>query len=193
MKTLYEDEMRVINENLIPEDTEEDEDVSFVVASTGAQLDLDNALPHLYHFCATLPAQAFTYLRPDFICSEAGHDLVRALVILPLSVDEGVRTAWSKKAWRSEKNAMKDAAFRAYVALYNAGLVNQNLLPLLRHDTAADDLTRSAADTRASIVCVREQLDPWIEVALANDQSTYCASVVAYEDFKITMHLPGMT
>jgi len=38
----------------------------------------------------------------------------------------------------SEKNAEKDAAFEAYVSLYNAGLINYNLLPLLKHNTSAE-------------------------------------------------------
>lgn len=167
MKARYEDEMRTLQEVLRIEDAEEHDRRQFRVESTGALLDMDNAVQHLYHFCTTLPANEYVDLQPEFICSETGPSLVSARVILPLSVNEGVRTAQSRKSWMSEKNAIRDCAFEAYVALYRAGLVNENLLPLLKHDAVLDGLTSSAVETRASIVVVHEQLDPWVEVAKA--------------------------
>lgn len=52
-------------------------------------------------------------MMPDFICSEVGVCLIMAKVILPLSVNETIRTAASRKSWLSEKNAIKDCAFEA--------------------------------------------------------------------------------
>lgn len=52
-------------------------------------------------------------LRPEFICTEVGG-LVRATVILPLSVNADVRVASSQTSWSSEKNAIKDVAFESY-------------------------------------------------------------------------------
>jgi superfamily II DNA helicase RecQ len=151
MKKLYEDEMRALSEVLIREDAEEDGGREFRVESTGALLDLDSVVAHLYHFCATLPAKEYADLRPDFLCSDTGFGLVRCQVILPLSVNENVRKHESRTSWMSEKNAIKDAAFEAYVALYRAGLVNDNLLPLLRHDAVVDEMLRSELEKRAAI------------------------------------------
>jgi hypothetical protein len=173
MRKLYEDEMRILQEILVREDAEEHENRTFKVESTGALLDIDNAMAHLYHFCATLPPSEYVDLRPDFICSENRNGLCRATVILPLSVPEEVRTIESTKSWMSEKNAMKDAAFEAYLALYRAGLINENLLPLLRHDVVTDELTSSMVEKRAAIVNVREQLNPWIETAGAWEMSEH--------------------
>jgi dsRNA-specific ribonuclease/ERCC4-related helicase len=167
MKKLYEDEMRALNEVLVLEDAEQHDGREFRIDSTGALLDLDNAMSHLYHFCATLPAKKYVDLRPDFICSSAGPSFVQCRVVLPLSVNEELRRHQSRTSWLSEKNAMKDAAFEAYLALYRAGLVNDNLLPLLRHDGVADDQSRSEAEKRAAIMNVEEQMNPWIEVAKA--------------------------
>jgi hypothetical protein len=166
MRKIYEDEMRVLQEILLLEDTEEPGNRIFEVPSTGALVDFDNVVAHLYHFCATLPKKEYADLRPEFICDESGG-LVRARVILPLSVNEKVRTAESQGSWLSEKNAIKDAAFVAYVALYHAGLISDNLLPLLRHDQVTDELTSSTAEKRTSIVSVRNQMNPWNEVARA--------------------------
>jgi hypothetical protein len=166
MRKIYEDEMRVLQEVLLLEDSEEHCTGPFEVPTSGALLDCDNVIAHLYHFCATLPKKEYVDLRPEFICEESGGP-VRAKVILPLCVDEGVRTAESERSWLSEKNAIKDASFVAYVALYHAGLINDNLLPLLRHDPLTDELTSSAVEKRASIVSVREQLNPWNEMARA--------------------------
>jgi hypothetical protein len=52
-----------------------------------------------------------------------------ALVTLPSFVHTSVRSARSSRAWSTEVTAVKDAAFEAYVALYNAKLVNDNMLP----------------------------------------------------------------
>jgi dsRNA-specific ribonuclease len=190
---MYEDEMRILQEILVREDEEIPIEMTFRVESTGALLDLDNAIPHLYHFCATLPVKE--YVEPEFICSEVNSTFIRAKVILPLSVDEAVRTSESQKQWKSEKNAIKDAAFQAYLALYRARLVNDNLLPLLRHDSIADKLTESAVETRASIVTVKEQLNPWIDIAKAwkvvdDTNSGVHSSIITIDSLDTLIHLP---
>lgn len=168
MKAIYEDEMRQLQEVLQIEDSEGHDFRHFLVPSTGARLDLDNAIKHLYHFCATLPAREYVDMRPDFICYNSGtfqKPSISAKVILPLSVNEAVRIAASHRTtWLSEKNAIKDAAYEAYLALYRAGLVNDNLLPLLRHDPLLEELTNSVIESRPSLVAVSEQLDIWSTV-----------------------------
>ncbi|KAE9375393.1 P-loop containing nucleoside triphosphate hydrolase protein [Stipitochalara longipes BDJ] len=170
MRKIYEDEMRVLEEVLLREDAEEAANGTFEIPDTGALLDFDNAVAHLYHFCSTLPSKEYVDLRPEFICFEEGG-FVGATVMLPLSVDQEVRTAKSKQLWMSEKNAIKDAAFEAYVALHHAGLVNDNLLPLLRHDSITNELPLSATEKQASILNVREQLSPWYHIARAWEKS----------------------
>jgi hypothetical protein len=103
------------------------------IESTDALLTLDNAQAHLYHFCAVSTLQASNYvdLRPEFTAEEGGLRAWTATVTLPSFVHQDVRTASSSRAWASESTAIKDAAFEAYVALHNAGLVNDNLLPLI--------------------------------------------------------------
>ena len=191
MKAFYEEEMRMLQEVLQLEDSEEHDHRKFRVESTGALLDLDNAVQHLYHFCSTLPAKEYVDLTPEFICSEAGPTHVKARVILPLSVNDAVRTAESRSAWMSEKNAIKDCAFEAYIALYKAGLVNQHLLPLLRQDSLLNELTSSAVETRASIMVVHKQLNPWTDIAKAwkspHDIHQY---IIQFGDLKVRSYLP---
>jgi dsRNA-specific ribonuclease len=161
MRQMYADDQRVLQELAILEDEEYHDGRFFLVESTGALLNLDNAVSHLYHFCATLPAKAYVDLRPDFICTEVDANRQRARVILPLSVDAAVRFASSKDTWTSEKNAIKDAAFEAYLGLYRAGLVNDNLLPLLRHGIDVTELTSTRIEKQASLLEVNEQMVPW--------------------------------
>lgn len=73
-------------------------------------------------------------------------------------MDASVRTAYSSSERTSEKLARKDAAFVAYIALYQAKLVNDNLLPL-RFDEV--DEARSTVEKRPSLVAVPAQLDIW--------------------------------
>lgn len=193
MKQLYEDEMRALNEVLAFEDGEEHDGRQFRVESTGAMIDLDNAVAHLYHFCATLPAKAYVDLRPEFICTstDASSGLVRCRVILPLSVNEKVRKHESRTLWMSEKNATKDAAFEAYIALYRAGLVNDNLLPLLRHDAAVDELERSEVEKQAALMDVNEQLNPWVDIAKSWQVSKDIRkAIVTLGDLKFGVYLP---
>jgi dsRNA-specific ribonuclease len=166
MRAIYEDEMRELQELLVQEDSEEGDGRVFQVTRTKALLDLENSVPYLYHFCSTLPVTEYVDTRPEFICTKEGG-LIRAKVILPPSVNEVVRVAESRKAWQSEKNAIRDASFEAYVALYNAGLVNGNLLPLLEHDEIVDDLMTSYVESRAALMTVDEQINPWVEIARA--------------------------
>ena len=116
MRRIYEDEMRKLAEALVEEDSEEvGDDTAFEVQDTGALLDFDNAVAHLYHFCSTLPSKEYVDLRPEFICFEEAK-LIGATVTLPLSVPQEVRLAKSKSLWKSEKNTIKDSAFQAYVS-----------------------------------------------------------------------------
>jgi dsRNA-specific ribonuclease len=66
----------------------------------------------------------------------------------------------------SERNAKKDAAFQAYVALYKAGLVNDNLMPLLKDELFEEELPMGV-EKRPSMVEASAQINPWIEVASA--------------------------
>ncbi|KAK5013798.1 Dicer-like protein 2, partial [Cryomyces antarcticus] len=59
--------------------------------------------------------------------------------------------------------ARKDAAFQAFVALHRAGLVNDNLLPLLRQQE--DIPAMNPKDGGPTRVSVAERVDPWILVA----------------------------
>lgn len=58
--------------------------------------------------------------------------------------------------------ARKDAAFQAYVALYNAGLLNDHLLPLFSGDQliATEDM-----DDLYSVVEIQQRYNPWYDVA----------------------------
>jgi len=159
------DDSRELDQLIAAEEAEQHIHRTYRIPTSGALLDLDNAISHLYHFCSTLPAKEFVDLRPEFIC-ERENNLITAKVILPLSVTESVRTARSLTAWKSEKNATKDAAFEAYVALHKAGLVGDNLLPLMRHDGEAEHLLSSTMEKRISILEVREVFDPWSAISM---------------------------
>lgn len=165
MKKAYLDDLRQAK---LAEETEMEEEEGsrcFEVETTGARLTLDDALPHLNHFCALLGSGPYVDPRPQFkfVWSET-EDVVTAEVTLPISVDPTVRRARSLKSWRTEKMAKKDVAFEAYKALYVAGLVNDNLLPVRQE---AEDMAAEfqVPDHTPSLVPTLPTLDPWLAVA----------------------------
>ncbi|KAB8290244.1 hypothetical protein EYC80_011111 [Monilinia laxa] len=198
MRKIYEDDMRDLQHIFEIEAADEKlEDGRFLlIESTGARLDLDNAVPHLHHFCAVLTVKEFVDSRPDFVySSDLGSKYVQARVFLPLSVPETLRVHKSRGSWLSEKGAAKDAAFEAYVALYKGGLVNDNLLPLMVHNEVIDELTSKPVDTRASLLQVKERLDPWLEITRAweeaeNNPNIVRTSIMSFDDLEIELCLP---
>lgn len=142
------------------EELDEGIDLHFRVPISGARLDHGNAKQHLEHFCRSVSSRQYTDNRPFYMITHVGKnlDLVSAEVILPAA--HKLRRFQSSRPWKSEKNAKKDAAFQACMALYNTGLLNKHLLPL---ETDED----FNVETRASIVGVQSLVEPWVEIANA--------------------------
>jgi hypothetical protein len=82
------------------------------------------------------------------------------VVLLPSFVAPSLRRAESRRTWKSEKNATKDAAFQAYKALHLAGWLTDNLLPLRSQGV-------QGVETREAIVQVDQLLWPWQSIAKA--------------------------
>jgi dsRNA-specific ribonuclease len=156
-----------------------------VLTIDSARLTLDDALPHLYHFCNLLGSGPFVDTRPQFKFTINPSNLVTAKVILPISIDPAVRTASSLESWRTERLASKDAAFEAYKALYHAGLINQNLLPV-RDETDEQAAEFQIPDNMPSIVPTSPTFDPWPNVARAQQENPQ-----AYERTMLEITAPG--
>lgn len=161
MKKLFEDEQREIQKLKMMEESESPSAICYTHPSTGARLDFDNAKAHLEHFCRLLSPAEFVDSRPDYIIhKDLGFDALTATVLLPPFIPVNPRQYNSVSVWRSEKNATKDAAFQAYMALNDAGLLNENLLPF-----KADEIP--GIDTRVPEVAVEPTMKPWHHIAPA--------------------------
>jgi dsRNA-specific ribonuclease len=87
-----------------------------------------------------------------------------ANVILPISISPSLRFAQSERSWKTERMAKNDAAFQAYKALYQAGLVNNNMLP--DRQQGDDNPTDSQIpDYTSSLIEFSPTFDPWVVVA----------------------------
>ncbi|KAK0710286.1 hypothetical protein B0T26DRAFT_623466, partial [Lasiosphaeria miniovina] len=141
----------------------ETSDREFIEPTTGAILDMENAKGRLQRFCAVAGSRRYSDNQPFYVYEELANQpppasdgeipLMRAKVVLPASIPYSLRITWSKQAWRSEQNASKDAAFEAYMRLYDAKLVNENLLPLTHEELGVQD--------ESSMIDIREQFNPW--------------------------------
>lgn len=108
-----------------------------------------------------------------------GKPLVQGTVTLPTCVHPAVRRNHGKRWWRTEDAATKEAAFEAYKALYEFGLLTDNLLPL----TKKPELGGGGADSRIhslpSTIDVAEQYDPWVDWAYSWSSPTVHQSHIA--------------
>lgn len=142
MKQWYEDDLRELQTLREIEESEVPDYPELRVESTGARLTINDAKSHLDHFCATLSSRKFVDSSPDYIIEKVVDELapagtpnlIKATVLLPVSLPPKVRQATSSRAWLSERNACKDAAFQAYQALREAKLIDENLLPFKDND-----------------------------------------------------------
>ncbi|KAH7040109.1 uncharacterized protein B0I36DRAFT_259264 [Microdochium trichocladiopsis] len=163
MKKRYQDDVKHVKEL---EDVEMPEVPPFRVPTTRAVLDFDQAISHLQHICthlSTRPDAASTpyYLIHRTESSMSRQSQITATVVLPASLPDQLRRFKSENSWYAEKNAKKDAAFVAFKALYEAGLVDDNLMPLRAR------LDASMPEVRPGMTDAKECFNPWVEIAHA--------------------------
>ncbi|KAI1083944.1 hypothetical protein F5B20DRAFT_526111 [Whalleya microplaca] len=164
MKKQYQDDMREVNELWELEESEQPDIEPLYIPATGAKLDFNQAKSHLEHFCRIIAYRKYVEAQPYYVfkqtqVSREGLPQIRATVVLPMSLPPNLRRIEGSGSWYSEKNASKDAAFQAYVALYKAELVNDNLMPL------RDELEEEGVESRDAIAEVNERWNPWTGMA----------------------------
>ncbi|KAK0948551.1 Dicer-like protein 2 [Friedmanniomyces endolithicus] len=133
------------------------------IASTGAMVTFDDVKAHLSHFCSVSTLQVSNYVdtRPDYVAQQSARGWT-AIVTLPSFLHEEIRTASSAEVWHSEAAAIKDAAFEAHVALHKAGLLSDNLLPLIAEPSPEEG--EQHAD-QPSLVEVADRTSSWFSLA----------------------------
>ncbi|KAI5292672.1 Dicer-like protein 2, partial [Ascosphaera acerosa] len=169
MKQAYADELRLVS-SMQQQEEEEEEGYGSIASATGAVLSLENARPRLEHFCATL-GYAYTDTRPDFVLDRStphphpgGERALRsATVFLPAVLPPELRTIAGCKAWKTQRMAIRDAAFQACKALWTNGLLNDRFLPTHKH--FFDSLT--PIERRQATADVPYCPSPWMRVAAA--------------------------
>jgi hypothetical protein len=82
----------------------------FGVTSTGALIDMDSPKSHLECFCSRLSSHTYSQMRPEYIIREESKEddrddppLLRATVILPVTLDPILRVHESRSLWRSKR------------------------------------------------------------------------------------------
>ncbi|KIX05476.1 uncharacterized protein Z518_06348 [Rhinocladiella mackenziei CBS 650.93] len=166
MKTECEEAKQALEARELLENLNEFGGDVYRIESTGAVLCFNNSRELLQRFCAKLPKTEESERIELAFCidGEIGVN-VSARVYLPSSLPPQLQIAQSKLAWRTEKMAKRDAAFQAYLALYHAGLVTENLLPpeWPKEEKKATKSTGGDRDSdgRESICAVQQQHDPW--------------------------------
>jgi dsRNA-specific ribonuclease len=129
-----------------------------LIISISALLTLGNARGYLAHFCATLTAP-LAEKNPEFVMIEGPDGMVSARVLLPNVLDSQFREFYGRSKWKTQMMARRDASFQAYAKLYEAGFVDDNLLPVHKRDAEAE------IDKRSAFVEAGPTMNPWARVA----------------------------
>ncbi|KAI8994244.1 P-loop containing nucleoside triphosphate hydrolase protein [Trametes punicea] len=201
MMAAYNDPLRDVIIPVQEEDVFDDMDgyVEFAVESTQALLTIHSAIPHLNHFCAVIPSGGqdshvpiYELNPPDYV--EGWHSLPDrmqtpyqgpwgATVTLPRVLPKELRKFTTPKVHRTKRKAQQHAAFKAYVELYHAGLLDNHLLPL---STAIEPDKKEEVEAmlaevakRASTARVAIQMDPW---AVSQETSAWFAHELTIQD-----------
>ncbi|OSD07473.1 P-loop containing nucleoside triphosphate hydrolase protein [Trametes coccinea BRFM310] len=200
MMAAYNDPRR---DAIIPVEDDDDFDdmdgyVEFEVASTGALLTIHSAIPHLNHFCAVIPSGGqeshvplYELDPPDYaegwhlapFRSEAPYPGPwGATVVLPRALPKHLRKFTTPRIHRSKRRAQQHVAFQAYVELFNAGLLDNHLLPLSSaiEPDKKEEVEAMLAEVakRASTARVSIQMDPW---AVSEETSAWYAHELTVE------------
>ncbi|KAF9086214.1 Dicer-like protein 1 [Mortierella sp. AD031] len=114
-------------------------ETTFKVESTGARVNFLTAVSLLYQYCASLPADSYTQLMPEFVVSESAPlrgDWQCWLTLPPNApVIDFHAGPFSKKTLPK-----RAAAFLACKELYRLGALTERLLPHRRKNIVQDDL-----------------------------------------------------
>ncbi|KAJ7494794.1 hypothetical protein B0H11DRAFT_2156090 [Mycena galericulata] len=183
MVALYNDPSRDLKP--LPEESVEygDDGLEFRVESTGALLTLHSAISHLNHFCAVIPNAGHVDHRPLYDIDppempEGWHSFENrstaitlypgpygAKVTLPRMLPSGLRCFETDRIHLTKTAAYQHAAFYAYRALYENGLLNDHLLPLTSIiEPELEDEVKALlkeVEKRAGTATVSVQMDPW--------------------------------
>jgi dsRNA-specific ribonuclease/ERCC4-related helicase len=144
----------------------------FRVATTGALLDLYNAVPKLHHLCQTLNGGSLNGGQPQFAFEEHPDRTVTATVTLPLTFEPSLRIAKSADHWLTENMAKRDAAFTAVHQLYEKGLLNEHLLPLKEETISEYETDTVELSEKASLCAVLPRFQPWSDIVKATKPMT---------------------
>ncbi|KAG8673566.1 Dicer-like protein 2 [Fusarium poae] len=173
MKSRYEQEREELDRLEIEARIEETSSIFLIVPNTGARLDLENSRQHLEHFCSKVFQRDYVDQRPVYVYQKTEQGTApptfSATVTLPAALPRHLRKVQGRGGWRSEKNAQKEAAFIAFVGLYQEGLISDHLLPL--------NVDPKEAEEEVQLIKPELLFNPWQDVVqkwqTANDKWLY--------------------
>ncbi|KAF8878584.1 hypothetical protein CPB84DRAFT_1794024 [Gymnopilus junonius] len=202
MVALYNDPLRdasFIVDDIIMEDDYEEEVLELKVESTGS---FDTPFRYLTSdaFCAVIPNSAHADNRPLYDLdppefAEGWHtidNLARGRVLytgpygssvtLPRSLPLPERQFTVDRIYKSIISAHRHSAFKAYASLHQAGLLNDNLLPItsIMEPELEDEVKAMLADVekRSGFAKVSLSIDPWAPVEEdSSDNLWYCSEL----------------
>ncbi|KAG0708450.1 hypothetical protein DFH29DRAFT_892575 [Suillus ampliporus] len=133
----------------------------FKVKSTGATLTPQQAVTHINHFCAVYPNSGHNAYLPIYDIDpldipEGWHSFDPGNASIPRNIRD--HSALPAELRIFIQPAHRNVAFKAYLALYDANLLNDHLLPLTSVEVR--NLLKDV-EKRSGMTSVTSQMNPW--------------------------------
>ncbi|KAF8876387.1 hypothetical protein BD779DRAFT_1677791 [Infundibulicybe gibba] len=182
MVALYNDPSRDIQMAGEEDSADDVEEVNlpFRVESTGALLTLHSAVAHLNHFCAVIPNTSHADNRPIYDIDPRTYPKVGTpwKIVPGMLLPVQLQNFEVEREYLTKTSAYRHVAFKAYRAMYEAGLLNDHLLPLTsviepELEEEVKGLLKEV-EQRAGTANVSLQMDPW---AADNPDIWFCSEI----------------
>ncbi len=120
---------------------------------------MHESVSNLHSFCSSIPCRGYVANRPFFIYQSNKLGLIQATVQLPRSLDPSLHRISGCRWWSRKQLAKEDAALQAYIALFNAQLVNDHLIPSQPEDLLGPSFPHQSRYE------IPPQYSPWADAA----------------------------
>ncbi|KAJ5291466.1 ATP-dependent helicase dcl2 [Penicillium angulare] len=163
--------------------------------ATGALLTNENAIAHLYHFCAVANNASYVHTYPQFSFESNHMEKAQSTVLLPSCIHPTLRIVKGLHWWKTKQQAQQDTAFQAIRLLHMNKLVDDHFLPLFSKGPSFEKMEIKSPSHEIPRVDEYEAMwarlpGNWLERKLYRCRVTFTEDAVQDPDVNMAVYLP---